>query len=117
MGDGLADNGVQRDEEEHGQHAPQAAAHGADPLLGIQLLRLLLLLCRVIGVFFLNLLHLSAHAVHADHALFALHLERQQHQLDDQREENQGQTIGAGHIVKQPQKGGKRDTDVISHGS
>ena len=55
--DGLTDDVVQSDEDGQGKEAPQAAAHGIDALLSIELLQLFLLLSGIVGVLLLNLLN------------------------------------------------------------
>ena len=113
---GLPDDIVQGHQNGQGQKAPQAAAHGIEALFLVELLHLLLHLQLVVGVFLLDLLHLAGHAAHPHHALLGLHLEGQQDQLDDQREQDQGHAVGPCQVVKQPQQGRKRDTNCVSDG-
>ena len=79
VGDGLTDDVVEGDKDGHGKEAPEAAAHGVNAVLLIELLLLLRQLLAVVGVALLQLLHLAGHHVHADHAASALHHEGQQH--------------------------------------
>ena len=116
VGDGLADDGVQGQQDGQGQKAPQAPGHGADALLGVELLHLLRLLGLVVGVFLLDFLETAGHAAHAHHALLGLHLEGQHDELDDQGEENDGHAVGIGQVVEQPDQPGEGDTDKVSDG-
>ena len=50
MGDGLADDGVQSNQDGKGQKAPEAAAHGIDAFLFVELLHFLLELGLVFGI-------------------------------------------------------------------
>ena len=117
MGDGLADDGVQGQKDGQGDEAPQAAAHGADALFGIELLHLFTHLGLVVGVLFLDLLNFAVHTAHADHALLGLHLEWQQNQLDDQSEQDDGNTVRARQVIKQAQQCREGDTNKVSDGS
>ena len=114
VGDGLTDDGVQRDQNGQGQKAPQTAAHGVDPLLGIELLHLLAHFRLVVGVLLLNLLHPAGHPAHAHHALLGFHLQRQQNQLEHQGEEDDGHAVRAGELIEHADQPGKGDTDDVS---
>ena len=114
--DGIPDDVVQGHQDGQGQEAPQAAAHGAEALLLIELLHLLLHLHLVVGVLLLDLLHLAGHPAHPHHALLGLHLEGQQDQLDDQGEQDQRHAVGPCQVVEQPQQGREGDTDRVSDG-
>ena len=116
VGDGLADDGVQGQQNGEGQQAPQAAGHGVDPLLGVELLHLLGLLGLVVGVFLLDFLKPAGHAAHAHHALLGLHLEGQHNQLDHQGKEDDGHGVGARQVIKEPDQPGEGDTDNVSNG-
>ena len=108
------DDIVQGDQDREGDHGPQAAGHGVDAFLGIQLRHGLLLLLLVIGVAGLDIVELALHTVHAQHALLALELEGQQHQLHHQGKQDQGHAIGPGPAVEQPGQEGKGHTDIVS---
>ena len=97
-----------------GQKAPQTAAHGVDPLLGIELLHLLAHFRLVVGVLLLNLLHPAGHPAHAHHALLGFHLQRQQNQLEHQGEEDDGHAVRAGELIEHADQPGKGDTDDVS---
>ena len=114
--DGFPDDIVQGHQNGQRQKAPQAPAHGVDALFLVELLHLLVHLDAVIGVLFLDLLHLPGHPVHADHALLGLHLEGQQDQLDDQREQDQGHAVGPCQVVKQTDQPCERCTDPVNDG-
>lgn len=92
---------IQGNEDGEGQQGPEAAGHGVDPLLLIELGNLLLILLLISRIFLLQLLELGGKAAHVHHAALALHLEGQQHQLDNQGEENNGKAIVSHQIVKQ----------------
>ena len=116
VGDGLAQDGVQRDQDGQGQEAPETAGHGVDPLFGVELLHFLAQLRLVVGVLLLQLLHPPGHTVHADHALLRFQLEGKHQELDHQREEDDGHAVGTGHVVEQPQQPGEGDTNDVSNG-
>ena len=111
---GHADDVVQGDQDGEGNEEPQAAGHGVDAFLGIQLRHGLLLLLLVVGIAGLDVVELALHAVHAQHALLALELEGQQHQLHHQGKQDQGHAIGPGPAVEQPGQEGKGNADIIS---
>ena len=108
------DDIVQGDQDGEGQEGPQAAGHGVDALLGVQVGHLLLLPLLVVGVAGLDILDLALHPVHAQHALLALHLEGQDHQLHHQGEEDQRHAVGTGQAVEHSRQPCERHTDVIS---
>ena len=116
MGNRLADDGVQGDQNGQGNETPEAAAHGADALFFVELLHLLIHFCLIVGILLLDLLHLAGHAVHPDHALLGLDLEGQHDELDDNGEQNDSQTVGIGQVVKQLDQRGEGDTNVVSKG-
>lgn len=72
VGQGLTDDGVQGNQNQHGDEAPQAAAGHGDTLLLIELLGQLLLLLGVVGVAALDILNLRGQTGHAHHALLGL---------------------------------------------
>ena len=116
VGDGLADDGVQSQQDGEGEQAPQAPGHGVDPLLGVELLHFLGLFGLVVGVLFLDLLHPAGHAAHAHHALLGFHLEGQHDELDDQRKEDDGHAVGARQVIEEPDQPREGDTDIVSDG-
>ena len=83
---GLTDDGVEDHQDNEGDEGPQAAAHGIDLLLGVELLDLLIVALPVVAVLLLQLLHLALEHVHLDHAALALQGQGEQHHLDHQRE-------------------------------
>ena len=107
--DGLTDHGKQRNQNQHGHQAPQAAAaaHGCAFFL-LQLLDGLILLLLIICVFTLNFLNTGLKTGHLHHALFALCGDGQQNQLHDDRKEDHGHTIvtqQAVKLIQQPAEG------------
>ena len=108
--DGLADDGVEDHQNDQGDEGPQAAAHGVDLLLLIELLDLQIITLPVFAVLLLQFLHLTLQDVHLDHAALALQGEGEKHHLDHQGEQDQGQAIAAAETIKnlqQPRKGGE----------
>ena len=67
VGNGLADDGVQRHQDKQRQQGPHTAAHGVDALLHIELLQLLLILLLVFGVLLLQLRLAARQPPHPDH--------------------------------------------------
>ena len=116
VGDGLADDVVEGDEDGHGDEAPQAAAHGVDAFLFVELLHFLLELGLVFGVALLQLLHLTADAAHAHHALLGFHLEGQHDELDDQSKQDQSHTVGVRQVIEQTNQPGKGYANVVANG-
>ena len=116
MGDGLAHNGIQSQQNGQRQEAPEAAAHGADALLLIELLHFFLHFDLVIGVLFLNLLDFAIHPVHPHHTLLGFQLEGQQDELQHHSKEDDGHAIRAGQIIKKTDQPGKGDTNDVSKG-
>ena len=84
--DGLTDDGVEDHQDNQWDEGPQAAAHGVDLLLGVELLDLLIIALPVLAVLLLQLQHLALEHVHLDHAALALQGQGEQHHLDHQRE-------------------------------
>ena len=116
VGDGLADDVVEGDEDGHGDEAPQAAAHGVDAVLLIEPLLLLRHLLAVVGVALLDLLQLAGDHVHADHAALALHHEGQQHQLHHQGEEDESHAVGTGELIELSGQPGEGPADPVTKG-
>ena len=114
VGDGLANNGVQGNQNQHGDEAPQAAAgHGHARVL-IQLLGQLLLLLGVVGIAALDVLHLRGQAGHAHHALFRLGVDGGQDDLHRQTEDDQSDTVVVGGVVQQSQQPAKGNGDDVA---
>ena len=99
--DGLPDYGIQRDQQQHGHEAPQAAAAHGDALFLIQLLNGLVLPVGVVGVAALDVLHSGGQTGHLHHALLGLGGNGQQHQLHQNSEEDQSHTIAVRQPVQQ----------------
>ena len=117
VGDGHADDGVQGQQNEHGQKGPETAAGGVDAGLLIELGHLLLVLLLIFRVSLLQLRLLAGETAHADHAALGLHLEGQHHQGDQQAEEDDGQTVGPGGGVQPAQQGGKGHAHKLAKGT
>ena len=98
--DGLTNDGVEDHQDNEGDEGPQAAAHGVDLLLGVELLDLLIVALPVVAVLLLQLLHLALEHVHLDHAALALQGQGEQHHLDHQREQDQRQAVAAAEVIK-----------------
>ena len=105
---GFADNGVQGNQDAHGEQAPHAAAHGVDVFLFVELLHLLIIALRVFAVLLLELLHFPGKHVHLNHAPLALDGEGEQDQLDHHGEQQKGHAVILGQAVKEIQDPGKR---------
>ena len=114
VGQGLADNGVQGEEDKHGQHAPKAAAHGVDLFPLVELLNLQIVLVPVIAVHFLELLHLAVEHVHLDHGPLGLDGQGEQNDLDQHGEENQGHAVVVKELVKEHQDPYKRGQEKLN---
>ena len=104
---GLPDDGVQGDEQHQGDHGPQAAAHGVDMLPLIELLDLQIIALPVLAILLLQLLHLSGEHGGLDHALLALQGHREQNDLDDNGEQDQGQAVAVQKVIEKQQQPGK----------
>ena len=83
---GLADDGVQGNQNQQREKRPQAAAHGVDLLPLIKLLDLQIIALTVSAVLLLQLLHLALKHVHLNHAPLTLQRKREQDKLDNDRE-------------------------------
>ena len=77
---------VQAEHDRERDELRQTARHRADTMAVIQLLHLLIELDAVIRILFLQLLQFRVERRHLEHALFALDGQRQDDQLDEQRE-------------------------------
>ena len=97
---GLTHHGVQRDQQQHGHKAPQAAAAHGYALFSVELLHGLVLPVGIIGIAALNVLHSGGQAGHFHHALFGLGSDGQQHQLHQNGEQNQGHTVVTGDPIQ-----------------
>ena len=111
--DRLTDDVVKRQQDEERNERPQAAAAHGHALFLVHLLDGQLVFLLVVAVFGLKGLDLRRQAGHFEHALLALDRHRQQHQLDDQREQNQRQTVVVGEGIQPVEQIAERDTDEI----
>ena len=84
VGQWLTDDPVQHHQEQNGDEGPEAAAHGVDLFLLIELLDLQIIALPVLAVLLLQLLHFAGEQIHLDHASLSLQAEGEQHQLDDE---------------------------------
>ena len=109
--DGLPDDGVEDHQDDQGDEGPQAAAHGVDLLLLIELLHFQVVSLPVLAVLLLQLLHLTGQDVHLDHAALALQGEGEEHHLDHHGKEDQSQSIAAAEVIKQLKQPGKGGED------
>ena len=98
---GLPDNGVKGNQQQHGHEAPQAAAAHGNALFLIKLLQSLVLAVGVVGIAALDILHSGSQPGHLHHALFGLGGDGQQHQLHNHGKQNQGRAVVSGKPVKQ----------------
>ena len=104
---GLADDGVQRDQDGEGNQRPEAAGHGVDALFLVQLLHLGVELLLVALMPLLQLLNLGLEAGGAHHALLALGHEGSHDEVDGQGEKDQCQAVVAGQVVEPDHQLGK----------
>ena len=109
----LADDGVQGQQNEQGEHGPQAAPHGIDVLLGVELLDLLVIPGLVLAVLLLEFLHFPREHVHLDHAPLSLQGQGEQNELHHQGEEDEGHTVAVEEVVEEHQQPGEGRHDVI----
>ena len=114
IGDGLTDNGVQRNQNQHGNEAPQAATGHGHAFVLIQLLGQLILLLGVVGVAALNVLNLGGQTGHTHHALFRFGVDGGQNGLHRQSKDNQGNTIVVGCVVQKRQQPAKGNGDDVA---
>ena len=98
---GLPDYGIQRDQQQHGHKAPQAAAAHGYALFLVQLLDGLVLAVGVVGIAALDVLHSGGQAGHLHHALLGLCGNGQQNQLHQNCEQDQSHTVAVGQPVQQ----------------
>ena len=103
-----ADDGVQRPQDEHGDHGPAAAPHGVDVVLGVELLNLLVILLPVVAAALLDLLKLAVHHVHFDHALLALQMEGEEDDLHHHGEQDQRDAVAVEHLAEQLEQQAER---------
>ena len=113
VGDRLTDDVVKRKQNDQRNERPQAAAAHGYALFLVHLLDSQLVFLLIVAVFGLKGLDLRRQAGHFEHALLALDRHRQQHQLDDQREQNQRQTVVVGEGIQPVEQIAERDTDEI----
>ncbi len=100
QGDGCPDDRVHRDEDRELEEEGQAAAEGVDPVLLIQLHRLLLDLLLVPLVLLLDLLDLRLQGLHGLHRLDLLDAEGEQHDPEDDREDDDREAEVAREVVE-----------------
>ena len=113
VGQRLADDVVEREQNEQRDERPEAAARGRDALLFIEGHQLLLILLLVVAIFGFERLGQRRQARHLQHALLALDGQRQQNDLDDQREQDQRQAIVARELVEPLKQIAERDADNV----
>ena len=111
--DRLTDDVVKRQQDDERDERPQAAAAHRHALFLVHLLDGQLVFLLVVAVFGLEGFDLRRQTGHFKHALLALDRHRQQHQLDDQREQNQCQTVVVGEGIQPVEQIAERDTDEI----
>ena len=107
VGQGFPDDAEQGDKHDHGDEGPQTAPHGVDLLPLIELLKLQIVALLVLAILLLQLLHPSGEHGGLNHALLALQGNREEHQLDDDAKQDQGQAVAVEHIVEKQQQPGK----------
>ena len=115
VGDGLADDGIQRDEDGERNKRPEAAGHGVDALFAVELLHLLIELLGVAFMAALKLLKLGLDTGLAHHALLALGHERGKDKVDDQCEEDDGDSVVASKLIELDHQPCKRFSDYRPH--
>ena len=113
VGQRLADDVIEREQNEQRDERPEAAARGRDALLFIEGHQLLLILLLVVAIFGFERLGQRRQARHLQHALLALDGQRQQNDLDDQREQDQRQAIVARELVEPLEQIAERDADNV----
>ena len=111
--DRLTDDVVKRQQDEERNERPQAAAAHGHALFLVHLLDGQLVFLLVVAVFGLKGLDLRRQTGHLEHTLLALDRHRQQHQLDDQREQNQRQTVVVGEGIQPVEQIAERDADQV----
>ena len=111
--DRLTDDVVKRQQDEERNERPQAAAAHGYALFLVHLLDGQLVFLLVVAVFGLKGLDLRRQAGHFEHALLALDRHRQQHQLDDQRKQDQRQTVAVGEGIQPVEQIAERDADQV----
>ena len=111
--DRLTDDVVKRQQDEERNERPQAAAAHGHAFFLVHLLDSHLVFLLVVAVFGLKGLDLRRQTGHLEHTLLALDRHRQQHQLDDQREQNQRQTVAVGEGIQPVEQIAERDADQV----
>ena len=104
VGDGLADDGKQGEENQQRDEAPQAAAAHGNPLFLVQLLHQFVLLQLVVGVASLNVLNPGGQTGHFHHALLGLGGDGQQNHLHQNGEQQHGNAVVLGGVVQDAQQ-------------
>ena len=102
--DGLTDNGVQGNQNQQRQQAPQAATAQRNTGFLVKNLDSGILLYLVIGILSLNCLNLRGQAGHLHGALLALGGSRVQNELNQNGEQNQRHTIVGGQLIQPGQQ-------------
>ena len=113
VGQRLADDVIEREQDEQRDERPEAAARGRDALLLIDGHQLLLILLLVVAILGFERLGQRRQARHFQHALLALDGQRQQNDLDDQREQDQREAIVARELIEPLEQIAERDADNI----
>ena len=111
MSERLADDAVQRNQDGEGDEGPEAARHGVDLLLLIELCDLGLVFLLVAAVLLLQLLDYRREAGHAHHAALALELEGQHDKSHDQGEQDNREAEVLHRLIELEQQPGKRHCD------
>ena len=111
--DRLTDDVVKRQQDEERNERPQAAAAHGHAFFLVHLLDGQLVFLLVVAVFGLKGLDLRRQTGHLEHTLLALDRHRQQHQLDDQRKQDQRQTVAVGEGIQPVEQIAERDADDV----
>ena len=102
---GLTNDLVQREDDQQGEHAPEAAtAACGGTMLILDLLNGFPLLLGIICIFFLSCLNQRLDPGHLHHALLALSGDGQQHNAHDHSKDDQSKTVVGGKLVQKVQQ-------------
>ena len=113
---GLTHHGIQGDDDQHGHQAPQAAAAHGYALFLVHSLNGRVLALGIVGIAALDLLHPGLKAGHLHHALLGFGRHGQHHQLHDDGEQDQRDTIVVGKLIQPAHQIAEGDLDDISKG-
>ena len=112
---GLADDLIQGNQNQQRNEGPEAAAGGGDAFFFVELHDLHLIFCFIVAVLGFQSLDPGGHTGHLHHAFLALGADRQQNQFDGDAEEDQGQAVIAGEVVKKLQHIAEGDPNDVSN--